>query len=63
MEEERGARTFEAASLNAHASLRITTILICGVALFAGAGAGLRDPQWALVAAAIVFGWSQIGGA
>lgn len=32
-------------------------------ALLAGVAVGIRDPRWALLAAAVIYGWSQIGGA
>jgi hypothetical protein len=45
------------------ARVRSAAIAVTGGALVAGAVAGLRDPHWALLAAAVVFGWSQLSGA
>jgi hypothetical protein len=45
------------------ARVRIASIGVVCVALLAGAVVGIRDPQWALLAAAVIFGWSQIAGA
>ena len=45
------------------ARVRLTALAVPTVAFFAGAAAGVRDPRWALLAAAVVFGWSQLAGA
>lgn len=45
------------------ARVRIASIGVSSVAVVAGASIGIRDPQWALLAAAVIFGWSQMAGA
>lgn len=52
-----------AAIKHAISRIRFFSVLLMGGALIAGTAVGLRDPKWALLAAAVVFGWSQIGGA
>lgn len=42
---------------------RQISVIVMSTAILAGVAAGLRDPRWALLAAAVIFGWSQIGGA
>jgi hypothetical protein len=45
------------------ARVRTAAIAVTGIALVAGAIAGIRDPHWTLLAVAVIFGWSQISGA
>lgn len=41
----------------------LATGIVTITALLAGVAIGIRDPRWALLAAAVIYGWSQIGGA
>jgi hypothetical protein len=43
--------------------VRIAAIAVPAIVLLAGAAAGIRRPAFVLVAAAVVFGWSQLAGA
>lgn len=45
------------------ARVRRVTFVVTLAALLAGAVASAFDRWWALLAAAVVFGWSKIGGA
>jgi hypothetical protein len=45
------------------ARVRPAALAVPTLAFVAGAVAGLHDLQWALPAAAVVFGWSQLTGA
>jgi hypothetical protein len=45
------------------ARVKPAAVAVPAAALAAGAVVGLRDPRWALLAAAVVFGWSLIGSA
>jgi hypothetical protein len=44
-------------------AVRRVAIAVPATALVLGALAGLRDPGLALLAAAVIFGWSQLAGA
>jgi hypothetical protein len=43
--------------------VRVAAVVVPAVALLAGAAAGIHRPAFVLVAAAVVFGWSQLAGA
>ena len=45
------------------ATVRTAAVAVTAGVFAAGAVAGIRDLGWALVAAAVVFGWSQLSGA
>lgn len=43
--------------------VRAAAIAVPVLVLVAGAALGIRQPAYVLVAAAVVFGWSQLAGA
>ena len=43
--------------------VRIAGVAVPSLVLLAGAAAGFRNREFVLVAAAVVFGWSQLAGA
>jgi hypothetical protein len=43
--------------------VRPVALTVAALAFLAGAAAGVHDLHWALPAAAVVFGWSQLTGA
>jgi hypothetical protein len=42
--------------------IRTTTLVVLSLAFIAGVGAGFVDLRLCFLPAAVVFGWSQIGG-
>ena len=45
------------------ARIKPAALAVPALAFVAGTAAGLQDLHWALPAAAVVFGWSQLTGA
>jgi hypothetical protein len=43
--------------------VRVAAIVVPAIVLLAGAAGGINRPAFVLVAAAVVFGWSQLAGA
>ena len=43
--------------------VRVAAIVVPTIVLLAGATVGINRPAFVLVAAAVVFGWSQLAGA
>ncbi|HZM77870.1 MAG TPA: hypothetical protein VFC19_19295 [Candidatus Limnocylindrales bacterium] len=43
--------------------VRQVTFIVASAVFLGGIVASIRDPRWALLSAAVVLGWSKIGGA